>query len=286
MWPFDTAFMRLALVAGVVVGAIAPMVGSFLVQRRLSLLGDGLGHLAFAGVAAGALFGIAPLPVALVVATLGALAVDALTRRGIAGDLVLALLFYIGIAGGVVLISAADRFDASLLAVLFGQILTVTQVEVWWIVAVGALVASVVAVSSRALLAVAVDEASAKVAGIPVAILSSMLAVLASITVVLAMRVVGVLLVAALMVLPVGGARLLARTFRGSQVLGSLIGVFSVVVGLGIARSAPIAPGGMIVLVSAGVFVLALLFGDRSRRVGHGLRDHGPDEHAGHPHMG
>lgn len=285
MFPFDTTFMRLALVAGLVVGGVAPLVGSFLVQRRLSLLGDGLGHLAFAGVAAGSLLGIAPLPVALVVAALGALVVDALSRRGTASDLVLALLFYVGIAGGVVLISAADRFDGSLLAILFGQILTVTASEVAWITALGAAVLAVVGVSSRAWLALAVDEASARVAGLPVRLLSSVQAVTAAMTVVLAMRVVGVLLVAALMVLPVGTARLLARSFRGSQLLASAVGMLSVGIGLAIARSVPVAPGGLIVLISAGAFAVALLVGDRARRVS-GLREHGPDSHAGHPHHG
>lgn len=284
MWPFDTAYMQLALAAGVVVGGVAPLVGGFLVQRRLSLLGDGLGHLAFAGVAAGTLLGIAPLPVALAASVLGAIVIDALTRRGIASDLVLALLFYVGIAGGVVLISAADRFDASLLGVLFGQILTVRPQEVWWIVVLGLVVAGCVLVAGRAFSAIAIDEASARVAGLPVPQLSTLLTVLAAVTVVLAMRVVGVLLVAALMVLPVGSARVLARSLRMGSWLSSAFGIGAVVVGLAAARVWPVAPGGLIVLLSAGFFVAVLTLRGTRGRGAPRLVEHGPDEHHGHPH--
>lgn len=282
MWPFDVRFMQLALIAGVIVGAVAPLVGSFLVQRRLSLLGDGLGHLAFAGVALGTAVGVAPLPVALIASVLGAVAVDAMTRRGIAGDLVLALLFYIGIASGVVLLSAADGFDASVLGVLFGQILTVSQGEVIWIAVGGTAVAIVVAVSGRAFSAMSIDPEGARVAGLPVAGLSTLLTVIAALTVVLSMRVVGVLLVAALMVLPVGAARALAGSMRSSLLLGSLFGVVSVVVGLTASRAAPIAPGGAIVLVSALSFVAVLMI--KGRAGSPSLTEHGPDEHHAHPH--
>jgi zinc transport system permease protein len=125
---FELEFMRLAFASGAVIGILAPAVGFFLVQRRLSLIGDGIGHVAFAGVAAGFLLGVSPVLAALVAAVVGAIAIEWLrARRPAAGDQALALVFYTGIAGGVVLIASADRLNVNLFQYLFGSILTVTR---------------------------------------------------------------------------------------------------------------------------------------------------------------
>jgi zinc transport system permease protein len=254
-WPFDREYMQLALVSGLVVGATAPLIGGFLVQRRMSLLGDGIGHLAFAGVAGGLLLDVWPVWTALLVAVVGAVAVERLRARGRAsGDLALALFFYGGIAGGVVLTGLAGSLDAGLFAYLFGSILTVERADVLTVVGLGAVIVVVVALTGRALFATVVDEESARVAGIPVEGLNLLLAALTAVTVVAAMRVVGLLLVAALMVLPVGASRQLARSFRGSQAGAVAVGVGSVVVGLVLARAGGLAPGGTIVLVAAAAF--------------------------------
>ncbi|HLF40620.1 MAG TPA: metal ABC transporter permease, partial [Acidimicrobiia bacterium] len=203
-WPFDREYMQLALLSGVVVGACAPLIGAFLVQKRLSLMGDGVGHVAFAGVSAGLLLGIWPMATALVVAVAGAMSLEWMRSRGRAGgDLALALFFYSGIAGGVVLTGLAGSLNAGVLSYLFGSILTVSPSEAWVVVGLGAVILLAVVAGWRALLAVVVDEESARVGGLPVDALNLALAALAAVTVVAAMRVVGVLLVAALMVLPV-----------------------------------------------------------------------------------
>ncbi|MCA1691178.1 MAG: metal ABC transporter permease [Actinobacteria bacterium] len=210
-WPFDRQYMQLALAAGLVVGASAPLIGTFLVHKRLALMGDGVGHVAFAGVAAGLLFGISPLWTALVVAVAGAVAIEWLRlRRRASGDLALAVFFYSGIAGGVVLTGLAGSLNAGVLTYLFGSILTVSPADTVTIVVLGVVVLAAVAASWRALFSVILDEEAARVAGLPVDALSLGLAALAAITVVAAMRVVGVLLVAALMVLPVGAAQRIA----------------------------------------------------------------------------
>jgi zinc transport system permease protein len=265
-WPFDRQYMQLALLAAVVVGGCAPLVGAFLVQKRLSLMGDGVGHVAFAGVAAGLLLGVWPLATALVTAVAGAVALEWLrSRRGASGDLALALFFYSGIAGGVVLTGMAGSLNASVLGYLFGSILTVSPADTWTVVGLGVLILAAVALAWRALLAVAVDEEAARVGGLPVDALNLALSALAAVTVVAAMRVVGVLLVAALMVLPVGAARRLAPSFRATLVLSGLIGAASAVVGLAAARLWDLAPGGTIVLVAAGAFLAASLVGGRLR---------------------
>jgi zinc transport system permease protein len=265
-YPFELEFMQRALVAGLVVGAFAPMIGTFLVQKRMSLIGDGIGHLAFAGVALGAVTGIYPLWTALVVSTAGALALEQLrARRKASGDLALALFFYSGIALGIVLLSR-ELNPTNVLVYLFGQILTVTSAEVATIVTLGVVVGAAILAVRRTLFAVVADEEWARVAGLPVGLMNNLLAVTTAVTVVASMRVVGILLVAGLMVLPVASAQLLARSFRGTMIWATSIGVGSVVVGLIASRVWNLASGAMIVLVAAATFaVVAIARRARSR---------------------
>jgi zinc transport system permease protein len=256
-WPFEREYMQLALASGLAVGACAPLIGTFLVQKRLSLMGDGIGHMAFAGVAAGLLLSVSPLWAALVVAVLGAATIEWLRlRRRASGDLALAVFFYTGIAAGVVLTGLAGSLNSGVLTYLFGSVLTVSRSDALSICVLSALIISAVAVSWRALFTVAMDEEAARVAGLPVDALSLGLAALTAVTVVAAMRVVGVLLVAALMVLPVGSAQRLARSFGATLRLAIGIGTGSVIVGLVLARAGSLAPGGTIVLVAAGAFTV------------------------------
>jgi zinc transport system permease protein len=251
-------YMRLAFAAGTVVGLLAPAVGFFLVQRKMSLVGDGIGHVAFAGVAAGYLLGISPVATALVAAVLGAVTIEWLrAHRRTAGDQALALLFYTGIAGGVVLISAAGALNANLFAFLFGSILTVTNGDLALVAALGAVGLGLIGLLYRALLAAALDEEGARVAGVPVGALNVVLAVLAAVTIGISMRIVGILLVAALMVLPVIAASRVAWSVRSTIFLAMGVGLCSVYAGLTTAYYADLAPGGAIVLVAAGSFVVA-----------------------------
>src|SRR5688572_3401280 len=253
----ESEFMRLALAAGAIVGLLAPAVGFFLVQRRQSLVGDGIGHVAFAGVAAGLLLDVSPVLTALVAAVLGGVAIEALrSRGGAAGDQALALVFYTGIAAGVVLVSSAGALDVDLFQYLFGSILTVTREDLALIAILGAVGLATIALLYRALAAVIVDEEGARVAGVPIERLNVTVAVLAAVTVALSMRVVGILLVAALMVLPVTAAGRVAWSMRSTLLLAMAIGLVSALAGLTIAYYADLPPGGTIVLVAAGSFAL------------------------------
>lgn len=254
----DHEFMRLAFGAGAVVGVLAPAVGFFLVQRRMSLIGDGIGHVAFAGVALGYLIGVAPVATALVASVGGAIAVEWLrANKRTAGDQALALLFYTGIAAGVVIVSAAGALNANLFSFLFGSILTVTRGQLALVAILGGAGLGLIALLYRALVAVALDEEGARVAGLPVGSLNVTLAGLAGVTIALSMRIVGILLIAALMVLPVIAAARIARSVASTLVYSMAIGLGSVFVGLTVAYYADLAPGGAIVLVAAGAFVAA-----------------------------
>jgi zinc transport system permease protein len=270
-WPFDREYMQLALVAGLVVGACAPLIGAFLVQKRMSLMGDGIGHLAFAGVAAGLLAGVWPIWTALVAAVIGAIAIEWLRSHGRAsGDLALALFFYGGIAAGAVLVSRAGSGNANVMPYLFGSVLTATRGDVKVVVALGVCIVLTMLVTGRALFAIVIDEESARVSGLPVETLNTVLAALTAVTIVAAMRVVGVLLVAALMVLPVATSRLVARSFRATVLGAVAVGIVSVVIGLTAARAWSLAPGGSIVLSVTALFAVAATVGGIARRGGVG----------------
>jgi len=250
--------MRLAFAAGGTVGLLAPAVGFFLVQRRLSLIGDGVGHMAFAGVAAGYLLGVSPVLTALAAAVGGAVGIEWLrTKRPAAGDQALALVFYTGIAAGVVLVSAAGALNVDLFAFLFGSILTITWSDLWVVVALGAVGLATIGLLYRALSGVVLDEEGARVAGVPVGALNVAVAALAGVTIALSMRIVGILLIAALMVLPVIAASRVAWSLRSTILIAMGIGVAAVLAGLTIAYYADLAPGGVIVLVAAAAFGVA-----------------------------
>jgi zinc transport system permease protein len=256
-YPFELGFMQRALVAGIVVGVFAPLIGTFLVQKRMSLVGDGIGHVAFAGVGAGFLAGLYPLLPALAFAIAGALGVEWLRSRGkAAGDLALALFFYSGIALGVVFASAGGGMGTGVLGYLFGQPLTVRPDEVVVIVALGVVVVSVIVGLRRILFAVVTDEDWSRIAGLPVGGANALLAVLTAVAVVASMNVVGILLVAALMVLPVASAQLLADSFAATLRWAVAVGVVAVVLGLAASRIWALAPGGTIVLVAAAIFLV------------------------------
>ena len=251
-------FMHRALVAAVLIGLTAPAVGVFLVQRRLALMGDGIGHVALTGVALGFLLGTAPVLTAVVVAALGAIAIELLrSRTGTSGDVALALLFYGGLGGGVLLIGLAPGgTNANLLAYLFGSLTTVSPSDLAVIAVLAVVVLALLATFGRELFAVCHDEEHARVAGLRVRALTLMLAVLAAITVTVAMRVVGLLLVSALMVVPVAAAQVLARGFR-STVIGALaIGTTASLGGVVASYEADVAPGAAIVMLCLAVFVV------------------------------
>jgi zinc transport system permease protein len=252
---FESEFMRLAFATGAIVGVLAPTVGFFLVQRGMSLIGDGIGHVAFAGVAAGYLLGVSPVATALVASVAGAIAIEWLrARRRTAGDQALALLFYTGIAGGVVMVSAAGALNVDLFSFLFGSILTVTRTDLVLVAALGGAGLATIGLLYRALAAVVLDEEGARVAGVPTGALNVLVAGLAALTVALSMRVVGILLIAALMVLPVIAATRAAWSMRSTLVLGIAIGLASVLGGLTIAYYADLPPGGTVVLLAAASF--------------------------------
>ena len=252
---FLQPFMLRALVAAAVTGLAAPAVGTYLVQRRLSLMGDGIGHVCVTGVALGLLTGTSPTLTAVVVAIVGAFLIELIRSSGKAtGDVALALLFYGGIAGGLLLVSLGDNGIFALNQYLFGSITTISLPAV----VASVVLAAVVLLLSFALLpqlfSVANDEDFARTTGLSVRLYNVLISVLAAVTVSLAMRTVGLLLVSALMIIPVATAQQFSRGFRTTMLGAMAAGTLAAIGGVSASAFADVPPGATIVLVSLAGF--------------------------------
>ncbi len=260
-------FVVLGLLGALFTGLSAPAVGTYLVQRRLALMGDGIGHVAVTGVALGLVTSTSPILTAVVVATLGAVLIEVVREKGHAsGDVALAMLFYGGIAGGVLLTGLGGQSAGQLNSYLFGSITTLSATDVWVTVALAAVVVLLAVGLSPQLFAVAQDQEFAKVAGLNVRLYNVMVAVMAAVTVTVAMRTVGLLLVSALMVVPVATAQQVTRGFRATLVVAMGLGTVSAVAGFLTSAYIDVAPGATIVLFALGGFAVAWPVGALLRR--------------------
>ncbi len=268
---FAYEFMQRALLAAAFTGLAAPAVGTYLVQRRLALMGDGIGHVAVTGVALGLLTGSSPTWTAVIVATLGAALIEVIRGRGHTnGDVALALLFYGGLAGGVLLTGIGGQSAATLQQYLFGSLLTTSVIDVWVTVGLALVVVLVAVGLAPQLFAVAQDQEFSQVAGLNVRFYNLLVAVLAAVTVTVAMRTVGLLLVSALMVVPVATAQQVTRSFRSTLGLAMALGVLAALGGLTASAFTSadviVAPGSTIVLISLAGFLLTWPVGIVLRR--------------------
>ncbi|MFI1766042.1 metal ABC transporter permease [Streptomyces sp. NPDC020800] len=255
------AFMQRALLAAVLVGITAPAIGIYLVQRRQPLMGDGIGHVAMTGVGLGFLLHASPVWMATAVSALGSVLMELIRWYGKArGDIALAMLFYGGMAGGVMFVNIAPGgSNANLMSYLFGSLSTVAPSDVTAIVILAAFVVAVTLGLRRQLFAVSQDEEFARVTGLPVRALNLLVAVTAAVTVTVAMRVVGLILVSALMVVPVAAAQQLTRSFAATFAIAVAIGVTVSVGGAVTSFYQDVPPGATVVLLTIGAFVVLTL---------------------------
>jgi zinc transport system permease protein len=262
------AFMQKALVACTVVCGVAPLVGAFIVQRRQSLIGDGMGHVAFAGVGLAFLWGMSPFAGALTFVALATLVLFALQRGGLGGDLSLALIFYGGIAFGFLFLMRSGIGVNRVLGLLFGSPLNLSWGEVAAIVVMSFLVLATVLALYGPLLAIAFDESAARVSGVRTDTLVLALTFVVGVVIVGGMYALGLLLIAAMMVVPVAAASKVASSYRGTLVLAALIGAGSAVAGLLVAFYADFTPGASIVITALACYVASASIGAARHRVG------------------
>lgn len=263
---FQYEFMLRALAGGALVGVLAPTLGTFVVLRRYSLIADTLAHVALMGVAIGFATRFLPSLTALAAAVLGAIAVEQLRARGrLPGDAALAVVLYGSLAIAIVVISAAGGFNVDLFSFLFGSILSVSPLDLWLLVGLTVVVIIFVAAFYVDLAQLAFDEELAKVSGVRTDYLNLVLAVLTGATITLSMRVVGVLLIGALLVIPVLTGLRTARGLRMAMAIAVATGLLSAGAGLTIAFYGDYSAGGAIVITA---LVLLLL-----SRIWSGLKD-------------
>lgn len=248
-------FVQRALLAALVTGLAAPAVGTYIVQRRQALMGDGIGHVAVTGVAVGLATGTSPVVAAIAVAIIAAVVIEVVRERGAAsGDVALALLFYGGIAGGVFVTGLAGQSAAVLNRYLFGSITTVSNQDLVVTTVLAAVVVLAAVGLAPRLFAVVHDPDFARVAGLHVRHYNLLVSVLAAVSVTVAMRTVGLLLVSALMVVPVATAQQLARSFRTTLLAAMTLGTTASVAGVVVSANADVAPGATIVLLALAGF--------------------------------
>ncbi|MDK9499192.1 metal ABC transporter permease [Streptomyces katrae] len=252
------AFMQRALIAAALVGITAPAIGTYLVQRRQAVMGDGIGHVAMTGVALGFLLNASPVWMATLVAVAGAVGMELIRSRGkTSGDIALAMLFYGGLAGGVMIINLAPGGStANLSSYLFGSITTVSAEDITAVVVLAAFVVAVTLGLRRQLFAISQDEEFARVTGLPVRALNLLMAVTAAVTVTVAMRIVGLLLVSAMMVIPVAAAQRVTRGFAATLSLAMAIGVVVSLSGTAATYYIDAPSGATIVLLAIAVFIV------------------------------
>lgn len=258
-------FLQRALLAGVFVAVACALLGVFLILRRDAMIGHGLAHIAFAGVAIGLFLKVMPLAAALVIAVITALGIMKLKEKaGLYGDTAIAIFSSAGFALGLLLVTLARSFNVDLFGYLFGEILAIDTTEVWLSIGLAVSVVTVVIVNYKKFMYMTFDRESAKASGIKVNRLDILVTTLTAVTVVLGMKIVGLLLVAALVVIPAAAGLQLASSFRQSIVLSSIVAVVSVVLGLFGAFYLDFPASGTIVLLSFLIF--GLFFALRRKR--------------------
>jgi zinc transport system permease protein len=268
----EYGFMHRAFLVGILIAVMAPLIGTFLVHRQLALIGDALAHTAFAGVAVGLFVnatlgtGISPYLTAVVVAMIAALAIELISEVTDAyNDVSMAIVLSTGFALGAVLISLnSGGLAVGVNQYLFGNLSTVTNENTVLLVGLFSVITLVVGATYKQLLYVTFDETAARVAGIDVRWYNRVVAMLTAMVVVGAMQIMGVILVAAMLVVPVAGAAQLARSFREALLASVLLAELAVLVGITLSFYYGTTAGGTIVLVAVGIYVAAVLVGKLS----------------------
>jgi zinc transport system permease protein len=247
---FAYGFLQRAFLAGVLIAVACAVLGVFLILRKDAMIGHGLSHIAFAGVAIGLFLNVLPLAAALVVAVASGLAIVKLKgRAGLHGDTAIGIFSSLGLAVGILLASLARSFNVELMSYLFGDILAIEPLEVVLTVGLAAAVLITVRLNYDKLLFMTFDRESARAAGVKVGRLDSLLMVLTAVTIVLGMKVAGILLVAALIVIPAAAGLQVASSFRTAIRASAAIAVIAVAGGLGLSLAVNIPASAAIVVL-------------------------------------
>ncbi len=263
LWQYG--FIQRALLAGLAIGVSSALLGLFLLLRREAMIGHGLGHIIFGGLALAFCLNLAPVPVALIIAILASLGMTKLkSRAGLHSDTAIAIFSSVGMATGVLLVTLVNRYGIDLLSFLFGDILAIDRNETILALALAIFVVAFLFIFYHQLLFLAFSPESAQAFGLKTNQLESLLTILTAITIVLGMKIVGLLLMTSLLVIPAASALQIASSFRASCFLAVIISSFSIMAGLWLALATDWPASATIVLISF-LFFLGSFF-KRKRR--------------------
>ena len=253
-------FMQKALIAGIAVGLICSFMGTFLVLRRYSLFGDGIAHVAFGGISVGLFLGVFPLWTAFIVSIFGGIGLQKLRQSTkISGDAAVAVVLVSGLAVGVILLSSSGGFSVDLFSFLFGSILLISNEDTIMILAISSGIIATLVVLQKQFLHLTFNEEQAKLVGLRTTLLNYAFVILASITVVTSMRLVGILLISALIVIPNITAMMFGKGFKKTVCISMGISVISVIGGILLSYFLNLAPSGTIVVIAVGILVGTLV---------------------------
>lgn len=264
---FQYAFMQRALVAAILVGATCSVIGVYVVLKKLAFIGSGIAHSAFGGVALGFLLGLNPIAVAAPFSIATAAGIGLVSKKGrVSEDAAIGIFFASTMALGVIFVGLSKGYSIDLFGYLFGSILAVSTFDLWLILVLGLAVVGVVMLLYKEFFFLSFDEELAKVNGLPVQGLYYLLLTLMSVTIVVSIKVVGIILVSALLVIPAAAAFQLTRRFRNMMILSVVLGVVSGVVGLILSYYFNLASGATIVITATIIFFLSLAFSPKRRK--------------------
>jgi zinc transport system permease protein len=258
---FGFQFFQNALIGGTIAAFACAWVGLFLILKKEAMIGDGIAHTAFGGIALGLLLGINPILTALLVSILAVLGISYMRRRGFANsDSAIAVMLAVGFSTGLIIISLAGGFNVELFNFLFGSILTIDQIDLLIVSTLGISTIIILGIFYKELLSITFDEEDAKLMGIPVKSLSLAFDLLVAITIVLSIQVIGVILVVALLVLPGLSALQLNLSFKGTTLVAVFFGIVSMISGILFSSIYHVATSGIIVFTAVGIFLFVTIY--------------------------
>jgi zinc transport system permease protein len=258
---FGFQFFQNALLGGTIVALACAWVGLFLILRKEAMIGDGIAHTAFGGIALGLFLGINPILTALLVSILAVLGISYMKKKGLAqSDSAIAVMLAVGFSTGLIIISLAGGFNVELFSFLFGSILTIDQTDLIIVSILGISTILILGIFYKELLSITFDEEGARLMGVPVRLLSLTFNLLVAITIVLSIKVIGVILVVALLVLPGLSALQLNRSFKGTTLAAIGFGTVSMITGILLSAVYNVATSGVIVFTAAGIFLFTAIY--------------------------
>ncbi len=253
-------FMQRAVITGIVVSILAGIISVFVVMRRVAFVGSGISHAAFGGVAIGFLAGVNPVITAMIYSILVAFGIEKISSKGrVAEDTAIGVFFSSSMALGIVLISLSKNYNVDLFGYLFGSILAISENEMWLTIAVTIAILAAIMMIMKELLFTTFNEELAIVSGIPTRLIKSLFLLSMAVAIVISIKVVGIILVSALLIIPGAVAQLLSRSFYPMLLISCSVALFSTIAGLYLSYQLDLSPGGTIVLIITALFFAAFL---------------------------